>query len=39
MLAVDPGETNDLSVQYPEMLSELKEVWGQKSKEVGVVPG
>jgi len=38
-VAVDPGETNDLSVQYPEMLSELKEVWGQKSKEVGVVPG
>ena len=37
-VAVDPGETTDLSLQQPVLLNELKEVWKQKAKEVGVVP-
>ena len=34
---VDPGETNDLSLQQPQLLAELQKAWNLYSNEVGVV--
>jgi len=36
-LAVDPGETTDISNEKPELLEELKAAWIKYSDEVGVV--
>lgn len=35
----DPGETDDLSLQEPELLSKLKAAWQVYAKQVGVVGG
>ena len=35
----DPGETNDLSDEQPELLEELKEAWEEYADDVGVVGG
>lgn len=37
-LSVDPGETNDLAQQEPDVLKELLELWEQYCEETGVVP-
>ena len=36
-MAVDPGETEDLSKKQPQKMAELKAAWEQYSDEVGVV--
>ena len=36
-LAKDPGETNDLSAQMPELRSELVEIWNRYSEETGII--
>ena len=37
-LANDPGETTDISSEYPEIFEELKSAWDKYADEVGVVP-
>lgn len=36
--AADPGETTDLSSEYPEILEELLAAWQEYAEDVGVVP-
>lgn len=36
-LAVDPGETTDLSQQFPEKRQELIELWRQQRLELGII--
>ncbi|MEP1471611.1 MAG: arylsulfatase [Halieaceae bacterium] len=33
----DPGETNNLAVENPELLAELQQAWGEYAEEVGVI--
>ena len=37
-MAVDPGESNDVSAQHPEVMQELADKWDVYADEVGVVP-
>ncbi len=36
-LAADPGETTDLSQQFPERRAELIELWRQQRLELGII--
>jgi arylsulfatase len=37
-MAVDPGESNDVAVQHPEVIQELANKWDVYADEVGIVP-
>ena len=37
-MAVDPGESNDVSAQHPEVMQELADKWDVYADEVGIVP-
>jgi arylsulfatase len=37
-IAVDPGESNDVSSQHPEVMQELADKWHEYADEVGIVP-
>ena len=37
-MAVDPGESNDLAAQHPEVMQELADKWDVYADEVGIVP-
>lgn len=37
-LATDPGETRDVSAEYPEIVEELSGKWDQYAKDNGIVP-
>ncbi len=37
-LTADPGETDDLAGEHPELLEELTAGWDQYANDVGVVP-
>jgi len=37
-MAVDPGESNDVAAQHPELMQELADKWDVYADEVGIVP-
>jgi arylsulfatase len=37
-MAADPGESNDLAAQHPEVIQNLADQWDVYADEVGIVP-
>jgi arylsulfatase A-like enzyme len=37
-MSVDPGESNDVASQHPEVIQELADKWGVYADDVGIVP-